>query len=292
MEYGLGKNAQILYFSGTGGTRRVAEDLRGQLKAQGLETEISQIREPYPRVNPHASVLFLLFPVYEFNAPFPVIDWLRTVPNGIAIPTVVLSVSGGGDVFPNKGCRHDAITILERKGYKIAYEDMFVLPPNVFVALPPGVSSALLSLIPAKNKRILESLRNGEVRRTKTTPIDRLISRKGLKSAMRYASLFRKSLTVTRECVRCGRCVAECPVNNLKIDGDAVQVMDHCAFCLNCVYTCPKRAMVTKKYSFILLKDGYSLKAYEKALPDYESIPKGVFMSGIRKYIRELRQNR
>lgn len=46
--------------------------------------------------------------------------------------------------------------------------------------------------------------------------------------------------------------------------------------------------MTTKKYGFVLVKNGYSLEAYRKAPHDQYALPKGLLMIGIRKYIKEL----
>jgi len=168
---------------------------------------------------------------------------------------------------------------------------MYVLPPNVFVSFDPGLASLLLSLIPVRNKQVIDSVFNGTTRRSKITKLDKFISKKGLKSSIKYASLFQKSIVVNDKCIKCKKCIVECPVENLKMTDHGVQILNHCAFCLNCIYTCPKQAITTSKYGFIILKNGYSIDSYEKISPNQHVLPKGLLMSGIRKYITELTEN-
>lgn len=287
MEYRIGDMPEIVYFSGTGGTARVAGELGRQLSDRGIVASSKRIGRDVPTIGEDATALFLLFPVYEFNAPFGVIEWLLGLAPRPGMPAVVLSVSGGGEVFPNRGCRADAIRILEGKGFAVAYEDMFVLPPNIFVDLDPGIASLLLSLVPVKAARVVDLVAGGIARRARPNRLDRGLSASGLKSARKYATEFGRSLAVSDACVGCGTCARECPVGNIATEADSVRILDHCAFCLNCVYACPKRAILPNAYRFVLVKRGYRLADFEKVEPDKSARPRGVFFAGIRKYIDE-----
>ena len=48
---------------------------------------------------------------------------------------------------------------------------------------------------------------------------------------------------ITDECIACGACVAECPVDAI-VEGDVYSINDSCTDCGACVASCPVDAIV------------------------------------------------
>jgi flavodoxin len=105
------KRVNLIYFSGTGGTARVANAFERSFASRSVavsRTELKGAADP----SLYGDLLVLLFPVYAFNAPKPVDEWLKKIKPVQGRPAVVISVSGGGDVSPNTACRVKTIRSL------------------------------------------------------------------------------------------------------------------------------------------------------------------------------------
>ena len=74
-------NAIFVCFTGTGNTKRVCEALADALRAQGHDVRLELLRadRPSPDVS-DADRLIVAFPVHGFNAPSPVLKFLKTLP--------------------------------------------------------------------------------------------------------------------------------------------------------------------------------------------------------------------
>ncbi len=110
----------LVFFSGTGGSAMIAEEFARTWNNSGILTEqlsisLKDLKNQKPFSPQSTNLLLLLFPVYALDACEPVHHWLKTIPNGGNLLTAVISVSGGGETWPNTACRMTAIKELEKK---------------------------------------------------------------------------------------------------------------------------------------------------------------------------------
>ena len=281
----------IVYFSGTGGTARVAGHLREAFERRGTQV-VSTALDGTPPVAPEADLLVVLFPVYAANAPQPIAEWIATAPEGNGKPAAVLSVSGGGEVSPNTACRVSTLRKLERRGYRVVLDRMLVMPSNLLIGYSDALSALLLRAAPAKAQAVADDLLAGRVCRTRPLPWDRLLS--VLFRVEHLGSrMFGKQLRANDRCTGCGWCAAHCPRGNITLCGGKPVFGYHCVFCTRCLYGCPAKAIVPGFGQFAILKDGFDLHAVEKrteALTDFpavETLTKGAALNGVRKYLLE-----
>ncbi len=76
-----------------------------------------------------------------------------------------------------------------------------------------------------------------------------------------FVKLFGLELHANKDCIKCGKCVRDCPKNNIVIK-DKVKFKLNCMLCMNCVYKCPVKAIHPRISKFIELKDGYNIENY------------------------------
>ena len=105
------RNANIVYFSGTGGTTRIALLVREHLENYGVKSNVIPLEQKtYSKNHMHEiknlDLLIVLFPVHAFDAPEPIYNWVKSLPQGIgtSISTVIISVSAAGDIWLNSAC--------------------------------------------------------------------------------------------------------------------------------------------------------------------------------------------
>lgn len=286
------RTIQLVYFSGTGGTAIIAESFEKSFMEKGITVRKAELPLK-TSITYDADLLLILFPVYAFNAPELVEDWisaLSTVQNKLA---AVLSVSGGGDITPNTACRVRVIRQLKRKGFGVFYENMLVMPSNFYLEYSDIVSAMLLKAVPLKTKNIAEEFLAGKRRRTKPFILDRLLSRIGLVERVFARSLFGKNLKAGSNCTGCAWCAKQCPRNNIHMKNSRPVFSSKCLLCLRCIYGCPQKAIMPGLGDFIVIKNGYNLKKLEsrtsdiKKFPPVASVTKGILLVGVRKYLKE-----
>ena len=284
------KNVRIVYYSGTGTTRKVAECFHDCLLKNGISVHTYPAKaHDIPR--DETCLLILLFPVHAFNAPETVYDWLNGLPVATGSKAAVFSVSGGGEICPNTASRASSIKKLEQKGYTVIYEDMLVMPNNVLVAFQDDLAVKTLEVLPYKVEQIITDLLSSITRRTKPRKVDYLFSRFG-ELEKSGANQYGLKIKCGDLCTGCGWCEENCPSGNIEIiDGKPV-FGTHCNMCLGCLYGCPQKALDPGSIKKLMIKEGFDLKRIENLMPlthniDIEKLAKGYLWSGVRKYLLE-----
>jgi ferredoxin len=286
----------IVYFSGTGGTARIAGEMSRQMTARGVRCELLSLDRRcygpslawFQEAMPNAHAFVLLYPVHAMEAPLPVREWIRDIPRGNNTPTAVISVSGGGEMWPNTGCRSRSIRRLEEKGYAVFHEGMMVMPSNVFLSTNDQVAIRLLRAVPARAGALCGQIlalerHRGRLRR------HALFSAES-KPYLRYCADFGSRLSATPACTLCGWCRASCPRDNIRIEGGEVRFGTDCVICLRCVYGCPQGAIRTGSRWLGISPEGYSLERIEERMAGVELEPverscRGLLWYGVRKYL-------
>lgn len=283
-------NIHIAYFSGTGGTALAADRLAEALKGKGASVTMSEIRKGAEGQNGQEDYLVLLFPVHAFNAPLPVYSWLESLVGVNGISAAVISVSGGGEVFPNTACRQSCIRRLKKKGYAVTYEESLVMPSNILVQTPGSAVLKLLQALPKKAEKIAADILAGRNNKLKAKVLDRAISRMG-EMEKAGAKMFGRHLFADLTCNNCGLCVRNCPAGNISMEQRPI-FGKSCSLCLKCVYSCPEKAIKPRFVRIFILKEGFDINALMReaeASPETNNadLPKGAAWKGVRKYLEE-----
>jgi len=284
---------RLVYYTGTGGTRMVSESFATQLREQGADVTIQRLKAGEPEANGDYDLLILLYAVYAFNAPEPVYDWIVKLPGQQEKPAVVISVSGGGEMSPNTACRRKSIRMLEKKGYRVDYENMLVMPSNIAIATKAPLDKMLLDVLPYKVGKIIDDLRLGVVHRKSPHLIDRALTSMGGLERL-GGHMFGKRIRVSDACNGCGFCAANCPSGNIFMKEGRPVFASKCFFCMNCLYSCPQQALRPGFGKMAVLKNGLDLNklaatpAAEKlSAEQLKKLAPGIAWSAVRKYITE-----
>ncbi|MGE5474151.1 MAG: EFR1 family ferrodoxin [Ignavibacteriales bacterium] len=290
------KNVLIVYFSGTGGTKRIADTFEDLLIKKGCtiikhSLEISEYKknkDKYKEILDDIDLVIMLYAVYAMDAPMPVYDWINNLPIVSNKPLAVISVSGGGEVWPNTSCRAQCIKEAEKHGFNVFYENMMVMPSNIAVSGSDHANMWLLKKIPEKSKTIINDILNMERRRTRLKISSRILYFLS-KLEQKHAKDFAKTLKIQETCSGCGWCARNCPRENIEMANGKPGFKDKCIVCLRCVYGCPSKSLYSNN-KWIILKEGYNLDDIEKRMQGIELEPiekccKGLVWSGVRKYL-------
>jgi len=296
----------IVYYTGSGSTRLVAQEVRDQIIEREVSVEMHRLteatKEDLRRKAEACHDLILIYAVHAFNAPGLVYEWLKTLVEQPEVTSrqkkaLIISVSGGGEMLSNTACRVTAKRWLAKKGYSVVTEAMAVMPNNWMSPTPFEVSKALIQILPKKVTQWLGAFaQNQPYPVLPTKLVDRMVTRLG-RLEVKGAAQFGKSIQVSKACNACGWCESHCPASNIRLvknhgaEASRPEFGKTCDFCLGCIYGCPQKALSPGKFKFAVIPTGYPLAAYqqisENPLSDAElkTLLKGRSWSGVRRYL-------
>lgn len=229
---------RIYYFTGTGNSMRAARVIAGKLG----DTEIVSMRcDPKDVPATDCDIVGFVYPVYHWTMPAHAaafVEELDINPKAyifvVAMPSFVCGIA----------CERLA-EILEKKGVRIDYGNLAHCVANYAIVYPPFPSPKLrVPKTEKKLKRIAEDISN---RKTKDYPHGSgFIKRRRNKVMIPYLELQKYAdypFTISNDCISCGLCSRVCPCSNIKMSNGRPAFLHHCANCMACVVSCPKRAI-------------------------------------------------
>lgn len=288
----------LVYFSGTGGTQKIAQSMKKALQNHGhesvlhsLDFSVNESLKIDTEKLERSKYLIVLYPVYSFDAPKPVFEWIDTLPKQMNQKlTAVISVSGGGDIIVNRSCRVSCIHELINKGCNVIYEDMMVMPSNFAMKANDDLNMWLIKFIPNKVEKIVQ-----QILLRKDRPLEKIKHKKKLSFGQKehnHIKKFGTSLFTTDKCIACGWCADNCPRCNIEIVSGKPIFDDRCVMCMRCIYGCPTKAITSDKYKFVILKEGYNLTKMENEMKDrqlkeIDDCGKGILWIGAKRYLKQ-----
>lgn len=232
----------ILYFTGTGNTRFVAEYIADHVCDECVDLgEILKYKRPL-RFNSVKPFVFCA-PIYAWRFPK-------------LIEKVVSSAELTGSEQIYFVATMDSQTgnfesVLEKLAYAkdMAYMGACGVPmPNNYIVgseLPTAEEAeARINASLPLMKNLSECIMKGSmIDKYDNTPFAGIASG-ALNSAFNRFFISSGKFTVSDECISCGNCEALCPVNNIRLSSDGIPQFDrYCLNCYSCVNRCPSSAI-------------------------------------------------
>lgn len=280
---------RVVYFSGTGGTKIVANYFETLFKDKGLIVNKTEINAKLEILDENEDLLVLLYPVYSGNSPRIVNEWIKLQNKVDYTSCVIISVSGGGEISPNTASRLKCKKQLKRKGYNIFYENMLIMPSNCIVRTKEDLAIRLLKVLPKKVSDIINQIMKGNKHIMKPLVIDRFLS-----LIFRLESIgakrFGRKIKISERCIGCSLCERNCPTENINMIDGKPSFGNKCIMCLKCLYSCPKNALKPGVFKSMVFKEGFNLKRIEeklnkKDLQPVSDLTKGYIWKGVKKYL-------
>lgn len=242
-----------LYFSGTGNTKWVAEEISNQLMMRGHDIDMFSIEE-IDVVNliekfKESDIIGFLYPGYGCEMPKIYEEYLEKLQTtkldkntkAFSITTAAIYIADGA-LIPQKFCKEI--------GAEFMWGNVVIMPCN-FDTPVPGFripSDKRIETIKTKAKEKItkivkkieaneKSYDGGDLFNIATGKIQRY----GWKKSMaNYEIKINKS-----KCISCYKCVELCPAKNLSISekGEPVKTNGNCSVCLRCINSCPTFAI-------------------------------------------------
>ncbi len=234
----------IIYFSGTGNSKWISEELSKYAKEKGMDTSLISIEEGRERVEEvfrKAHKLAIVYPIYGSDMPKNQKEILLKLKKEKLTKTMLLctqlSFSGDANMHFKKVFRKnnlDVSVVAEFNMSNNICSPMFKIKPLTDKKLE---NNLLFNL--EKLKSLFDKFIEGE-EVLKEVSFGDTFGGTGQRIGFNaFYPLYHKLFSTNDRCIKCGYCEKVCPVSCIKVTDKKVKWNSSCIFCARCYNTCP-----------------------------------------------------
>jgi Pyruvate/2-oxoacid:ferredoxin oxidoreductase delta subunit len=254
------QNLLIIYYSGTGNSKKVSEWIAAKATEEGIHTTVMSFRKflkgPVPGLAGNTLVGFCSA-THGFNLPhsflklvfrftlFPGSDvFIVNTRAGMKISKLFLpGLSGLAQILP--------AMILRLKGYRVRAMRPVDLPSN-WISLHPGLKNKVVESMVEKWKQKINRFAGGLFNGKRTylpalvsLPFDLLVIPLGVGYYFFGRFFLAKTFFATDKCNDCLLCLKACPTRSIVLKDQRPFWKLTCESCMHCMNFCPQRAIET-----------------------------------------------
>ena len=280
----------VLYvFSGTGNTLKVASLIKKYMNGDVTVYRISKKSENPPSPE-EFDLVGIGYPIHAFNAPEPVLKFVKNLPE-VAYRRAFIFKSSGEGLHLNDCSSQKAIKIMQKKGYDVVLERHVVMPYNMIYRHSDEMAKQMWIYAKAYVKLICEELESFKREKVKQ-PFYKTFYAPLFRIEQPFAHLHGPLFKVDKnKCLNCGTCVRACPQNNITLKDGEYKFGKDCVLCMGCSFCCPVDAVKVGVFKFWKVNGSYRLEELARdenvlfpLVPDHA---KGIYKL-YNKYYREL----
>ncbi|EJO5347093.1 EFR1 family ferrodoxin [Clostridium botulinum] len=235
------KPISIYYFTGTGNTYLIVQEIYKSFKNRGYEIHLIPITDESNKQFKTDNIIGLAFPVAVQSTNPLVWDFIKKMPDTEGTKVFMLDTMqafSGGVVGPMK-------KLLIKKGYNCIGAKEFIMPNNMRKTHKDGLDK-IIKKSKIKAEQYVEDLINETSKWRRIAIFSDLMRLCSLPSSL-WKSMY-KQFTIDRDkCVKCGQCEMLCPTSSIKLQKGGYPVYkESCISCMRCANYCPKNAIKVK----------------------------------------------
>jgi len=230
----------IFYFTGTGNSRQVAQDISAHLE-DCLAVNIAEFELSAPV---EAESIGFVFPVYWGGLPkiaHGFLDKLQITGS----PYIYFAACCGGET----GAVFKQVKkYIQKTGRRLSAGFSVPMPDNYVVQYEPfswDLQEDLFLKEREKAAQIAGAVAAGAPQRFENlgSAMFRLTADGLNRSFIQYVSSKDMDFNVSDACTSCGKCESYCSVGNIIMQGGRPAWQHQCEFCMGCINVCPERAI-------------------------------------------------
>ena len=261
-------NLLIIYYSGTGNSKRVSEWIVQEAHSRGMKTHISS----YHKFNPDditdfkgKTLLGFFSATHGFNMPHSMLKFLfrfnllkgsdvfiGNTRAGMKLSKLFLpGLSGIAMYFP--------ALIMFFKGYKVKAMYPVDLPSN-WISLHPGIRRKVIDSMVEHYERLTKAFatkvlsgKHVFLKSFVLLPLDILVAPIALGYYFVGRFILAKTFVANYNCNNCGLCIEQCPTQSIILEHNRPYWKFTCESCMKCMNYCPERAIETAHSMVFLL---------------------------------------
>lgn len=230
----------MVYFSGTGNSKYVAEEFakRMKIKAYSIEQDLE-----FDKLFRETDTIAVCYPIYGSCVPRIMREFVEKYRSFFETKKLIIFCTQM--MFSGDGARAFA-RMIPGCDDRVLYAEHFSMPNNIcnFFVFPMSEKEKIKKPVKALKKldRICGDLQNGIVRKRGWNPFSVLLGKTQNFAYPKMEEEGKSSFRTDDTCIGCGLCVKNCPMHNLELmDGKVIQ-KENCTLCYRCVNLCPKQS--------------------------------------------------
>ena len=230
----------IVYFTGTGNSLAAARRL-----AEKTGDRAVPMRSAVPDDLAAERRLGIVFPVYCFDAPPPVREFLakaKPAPGAYVYVVAACGASTGRAI-------RTAIRLLFQNGVEVAYSRKLRYPDSASIAVGANTNPKVARCAAAEGE--LDGIARDIMDGRRDIREDRGSLTAGFAASRAGTALVAWAFRQEPDpaiCNGCGICSKVCPCANIAVSDGCARILDRgrCAHCMACVHFCPRQAMTIR----------------------------------------------
>ncbi len=265
----------IYYFSGTGNTKRISELYERELNSLGHEVTVRSLTEPYDTADAgNFDMIGIGYPIHAFNAPKIILRLCKALPkrskkvHGKTKKRVFVFKTSGEPVRMSDISSLKMHAVLRRRGYDVTNEYQYVMPYNIIFRHGDETVYKMWDVAQRLIPVHAQNISDGNGRLPKKMFMGGFLAWI-LRCEHWGAHIIGRMYKANKACVKCGKCIKLCPVNNIRYNKKGkIKFGNKCIMCMRCVMFCPKSAIDMR-----LLRSWKVNGAYSFEKPDVPDAP-------------------
>ena len=261
-------NLLLIYYSGTGNSKRVSEWIVKEAQRLGMKTHISSFHEFKPEdISGFSGKTLIGFfsATHGFNMPHSMLRFLFRFKSmkgsdifigntraGMKLWKLFLpGLSGIAMYFP--------ALIMFFKGYKIKAMYPVDLPSN-WISLHPGLRKKIIDSMVTHYEKLTRTFASNILQGRRVflksfvlLPLDILVAPIALLYYFFGRFMLAKTFISNSNCNNCGLCMEQCPTKSIILADNRPYWKFSCESCMKCMNYCPERAIETAHSMVFLL---------------------------------------
>jgi len=232
----------IVYFSGTGNSKYVAELFSSNMSAacHSIEEDVE-----FADLIAKSDTIAFCYPVYMSRVPRVMREFAARHMNALQGKKIIIFCTQL--LLSGDGARAFA-ALFPKRHADVIYAAHFFMPNNVNnVAILPMPSEKTvkkcMEKAECKIRKVCADINRGKVKKRGFNPVGRLL---GLPQGVFMSATERmanKTIRMDDDCTKCGVCVKICPTSNLVLEDGKVTHNHTCTMCYRCINQCPEKAI-------------------------------------------------
>ena len=233
-------NIALFYFSGTGNTKLVIDKWKDEANKLDINIDLFSIeKEEIPSLDNYDKVAFA-YPIHAFNAPEIVWRFATKLSTQEKPMPLFLIMVSGEYLTLNHSSGDKLKRVLKKKNYVLENDYHYVMPYNLVFRHTEQKAykmyEAMNIIVPLDvQEYLLDNTRHLTKKHHLVGWIIFLI-----RIEQWFSGVNGKHFKVNKsKCIKCMKCVNNCPVHNISYENDKFTFSNKCTLCMRCAFNCP-----------------------------------------------------
>ena len=232
----------ILYFSGTGNSKYVAEFFAAHMGAacHSIEEDLD-----FSRMISASETIAFCYPIYVSRVPEIMREFVSAYANELKGKRVIIFCTQ--HVFSGDGARA-FLDLLPRDHIKVQYAEHFLMPNNISnLFFYPSTSERKVNIYAEKTRlkmeKVCQDIKGGRIKKRGFSAGSRALGAIQAVFLRPTEKLAKRKIFLSKNCNFCGLCAKVCPTENLLFAEERITHQHKCTMCYRCVNDCPQKAI-------------------------------------------------